>query len=163
MPWENLWKAKYTPNINDQDRIQLMGTREGSTIWNLSWHNKKWIHKHSFWEVINGQTTIFWEDAWKQEPRMENLDREELQQEMVVQGKTKIHHYCKPRNDSDRWRTWDKLNPKNRDSIATLAKEVEEELGKRKIGILEDDDQLRLGRENGGEFNLKEAQFYIVD
>jgi hypothetical protein len=82
---------------------------------------------------------------------------------MIVQGKTTIHHYWKLRNGIDRWRTWDKLNPQNRDSIATLAKEVEEELGKRKIGILEDDDQLRWGRENGGEFNLKEAQFYIVD
>jgi hypothetical protein len=33
--------------------------------------------------------------------------------------------------------------------------EVEEELGKRKIAILEDEDQLRWGKENGGEFNIK--------
>jgi hypothetical protein len=39
---------------------------------------------------------------------------------------------------------------------------VEEELGKRKIAISEDEDQLRWGRENGGEFNLKEEQFYIT-
>jgi hypothetical protein len=43
---------------------------------------------------------------------MENLDREELQQEMTVQGKTKIHYYWKKRNGSERWRIWDKLNPK---------------------------------------------------
>ena len=88
---------------------------------------------------------------------MENLDMEEIQQEMIGQGKTTIHHYQKPRNDSDRWRTWDKLNPPNRDRIATLAEEVEEELGKRKIAISEEEDQLRWGRENGGEYNLKEA------
>jgi hypothetical protein len=40
---------------------------------------------------------------------------------------------------------------------------VEEELGKRKIAISEDKDQLRWGRENGGELNLKEALFYIRD
>jgi hypothetical protein len=40
VPWENLWKAKYAPNINDQDRIRLMGTREGSTIWNLAWQTR---------------------------------------------------------------------------------------------------------------------------
>jgi hypothetical protein len=40
---------------------------------------------------------------------------------------------------------------------------VEEELGKRKIAISEDEDQLRCDRENGGEFNLKEARFYIMD
>jgi hypothetical protein len=62
---------------------------------------------------------------------------------MSVQGKTTIHHYWKPRNDSNIWRTWDKLNPQNRDRITTLAKEVEEELGKRKIAISEDEDQLR--------------------
>jgi hypothetical protein len=39
-PWATLWKAKYAPNINDQDRIHFMGTREGSTIWNLAWCNK---------------------------------------------------------------------------------------------------------------------------
>jgi hypothetical protein len=94
---------------------------------------------------------------------MENSDREELQQEMTAQGKTTIHHYWKPRNDSNRWRTQDKLNPPNRDCIATLAEEVEEELGNRKIAISEDEDQLRWGRENGGELNLKEARFYIAD
>jgi len=36
-------------------------------------------------------------------------------------------------------------------------------LGKRKVTISEDEDQLRWGRENGGEFNLKELQFYIAD
>jgi len=59
LSWANLWKAKYALNINNQDRIRFMGTREGSAIWNLSWHNKTWIHKHSFWEVRNGKTTIF--------------------------------------------------------------------------------------------------------
>jgi hypothetical protein len=39
---------------------------------------------------------------------------------------------------------------------------AEKELGKRKIGVLEEEDQLRSGRKNGGEFNLKEAHYYIV-
>jgi hypothetical protein len=36
-------------------------------------------------------------------------------------------------------------------------------LGKRKITISKDEDQLRCGRENGGEFNLKEAWFCIAN
>jgi hypothetical protein len=94
---------------------------------------------------------------------MENPDREELQQEMTEQGKIKVHHYWKQENDHDRWRIWDKLNPQNRDRIATIMKEVEEELGKRKIVVSEEEDQLRWGRNNGGEFNLKEARNYITD
>ena len=35
-----------------------------SGIQNLAWCNKN----HSFCEVVNGQTTRFLEDAWKQEP-----------------------------------------------------------------------------------------------
>jgi hypothetical protein len=81
---------------------------------------------------------------------------------MIAQGKTIIHHYWKPRNDSNRWRTWDNVDPQNKNCIATLVKEVEEELGKRKIEISEDEGQLRWGMENGGEFNLKEARFYIA-
>jgi hypothetical protein len=41
-------------------------------------------------------------------------------------------------------------------------KEVEEELGKRKIGVSEEGDQLRWGMKNGGKFNLKEARYYIT-
>ena len=100
-----------------------------SGIQNLASCNKN----HSFCEVGNGQTTRFLEDAWKQEPKMENPDREELQQEMTAQGKTKIHHYWKKRIGND-----DKLNAQNRDCIATLMKEVEEELRKRKIVVSED-------------------------
>jgi hypothetical protein len=40
---------------------------------------------------------------------------------------------------------------------------VEEELGKRKIVVSEEEDQLRWGSKNGGDFNLKEAWNYIVD
>jgi hypothetical protein len=39
---------------------------------------------------------------------------------------------------------------------------VEKELGKRKIGVTEEEDQLRWARKNGGELNLKEAQYYIT-
>jgi hypothetical protein len=42
-------------------------------------------------------------------------------------------------------------------------KEVEEELGKRKIVVSEEEDQLRWGRKNGGEFNLKESRNCIAD
>ena len=69
--------------------------------------------------------------------------------------KKKIHHNWKQRDGNARWRIWDKLNPQNRAWIETITKEVEEELGKRKIGVSEEEDQLRRGKKNEGEFNLK--------
>jgi hypothetical protein len=94
---------------------------------------------------------------------MGNLNREELQQNMIVQGKTNIHHYWKQETDRNRWRIWDNLNSQTSDQTTTFAKEVEEELRKRKITVSDEDDQLRWGRKNGEEFNLKEARHYIMD
>jgi hypothetical protein len=82
---------------------------------------------------------------------------------MTTQGKIKIRHYWKQENNCDIWRIWEKINQQNRDRIATITKEVEEELGKRKFIISEEEDQLRWGRKNGEEFKLKEAQNYIVN
>jgi hypothetical protein len=56
-PWVNLWKAKYSLDISDQNKIFFRGTREGFAIWNLAWRNKTWIQTHSFWEIRNGRTT----------------------------------------------------------------------------------------------------------
>ena len=92
----------------------------------------------------------FWEDAWQQEPRMENQDREVTKQEMIQQGKTKVYQYWKQREENARWRIWEKINPQNRAQGDPVMKEIEEELGKRKIGVSEEEDQLRWGRKNGG-------------
>jgi hypothetical protein len=88
---------------------------------------------------------------------MENPDREELEQNMIAQGKTKFYHYWKQETNRNKWRIWDNLSSQNRDRTATIVKEVEEELGKRKIGVSEEEDQLRWGQKNGREFNLKEV------
>jgi hypothetical protein len=77
-PWVNLWKENYAPNTRDYDIILFRGIREGLAIWNQVWCNKSWIQTYIFWEVRNGRTTRFWEEAWQQEPRMEKSDREAL-------------------------------------------------------------------------------------
>ena len=138
MPWVKLWKEKYTPKVNPQERIKFMGTKEGSTICNLYWRNKNWIQSHSFWEIRNGRTTIFWEDAWQQEPRMENLDRGILQQELIMQGKINVYQYWKQEMDRNKQRIWDKITLQNNDPPATIVKELEEELGRHKITVMEE-------------------------
>ena len=40
---------------------------------------------------------------------------------------------------------------------------MEEELGRRKITVMEGEDQLRWGKKDGGEFNLKEVWHYMAD
>jgi hypothetical protein len=94
---------------------------------------------------------------------MENPDRGILQQDLITQGKINVYQYWKQETDRNKWRIWDKINPQNTDIPATTIKEVEEELGRRKITVTEGEDQLRWGQKDGGEFNLKEVQHYMAD
>jgi hypothetical protein len=63
---------------------------------------------------------------------LENPDREELQQELIAQGKTRVYYYWKQETDHNKWRIWDTLTPQNRDQTATTTKEVEENWGDEK-------------------------------
>jgi hypothetical protein len=140
-----------------RDLIRFTGAGEGSTIWNLAWRNKKWVQDHSFWEIRNGQTTRFWEDAWQQEPRLENQDREGIKQELLRQGKVKVFQYWKQRDNIPKWRTWDAIQTQDINQNSPLVKDLEEELWKRNIMFSDEEDQLRWGRKDGGEFTLNEA------
>jgi hypothetical protein len=51
----------------------------------------------------------------------------------------------------------------NNEITATTIKEVEEELGRWKITIMEGEDQLRWGKKDEGEFNLKEVWHYMAE
>jgi hypothetical protein len=74
---------------------------------------------------------------------------------MMAQGKTQVYHYWKQEAERNKWRIWNILTPQTRDQTATTVKEVEEELGRRKIAITDGNDQLRWGHKDGVEFNLK--------
>lgn len=63
LPWARHWKEKYTPDCSEQDLIRLQDVPEGSPIWNLARRNCNIIQDQSFWEIHNGETTFFWEEA----------------------------------------------------------------------------------------------------
>jgi len=128
----------------------------------LSWRNRNWVHEHSLWEIRNGQTTRLWEDAWQQVPHLENQDREGVKQEMLRKGKIKVCQYWKQRDNIPKWRTCDIIQTQDNNQDYKLVKEIEEELGKRKIMFSNEEYQLRWGRKDGGEFTLNEAHQYIV-
>jgi hypothetical protein len=66
--WAKLWRHKYAPNIEENNLIRLTNPNPGSSIWNTAWGNHHLVQEHAFWEVHNGQTTLFWTDSWKQLP-----------------------------------------------------------------------------------------------
>jgi hypothetical protein len=32
------------------------------------------IQKHAFWEIRNGEHSLFWKDSWKQQPPLATLE-----------------------------------------------------------------------------------------
>jgi hypothetical protein len=81
----------------------------------------------------------------------------------MAQGKTRVYHYWKQETDRNKWQIWNTLTPQTRDQTASAVKEVEEELGRQKIAVMDGDDQLRWGHKAGEEFNLKEVHHYIAN
>jgi hypothetical protein len=82
---------------------------------------------------------------------------------MMARGKTRVYHYWKQETDCNKWRIWNTLTPQTRDQTTTSVKEVEEELGRQKNAVTDENDQLIWGHKESGEFNLKEVRHYIVD
>jgi hypothetical protein len=79
------------------------GNHPGSLIWNNAWQNKELVQKDSFWEVHNGRSTLFWDDAWEQLPILVNQEgMEQARNSLLEKGWTLVHHY---------WKNW---NPRIR-------------------------------------------------
>jgi hypothetical protein len=53
----------------------MEGERPGSPIWNYAWKNRELVQSQSFWELHDGQSTLFWEDAWEKRSTLSSDDQ----------------------------------------------------------------------------------------
>ena len=58
-PWAILWHVKYASNWDKQDLIRLYENLKVSHIWNSAQANQDIIQHNNFWEIPNGESTIF--------------------------------------------------------------------------------------------------------
>jgi len=58
--WAQIWKQKYAPFTQENQLIRHNACLQGSNIWNTSWKNRDLVQEHAFWEVINGESAMFW-------------------------------------------------------------------------------------------------------
>lgn len=58
-----IWSQKYNMPTNTEDLLGLEEAPRGSTIWNLASQNRDIISKHAFWELRNGNSAKFWDEA----------------------------------------------------------------------------------------------------
>lgn len=145
LPWARHWKEKYTPDCNEQDLIRLQKVPEGSPIWNLAGRNRNLVQDHSFWEIHNGETALFWEDAWQQLPRLEKPELENFKRECQNRGRYTVHHYWSPSSSDQEWRDWLIHDTENPIEINNNISDLLSHLNKRKIRKAIENDRLRWG------------------
>jgi len=68
--------------------------------------NREVIQNHRFLEVGSWNKALFWEDAWKQRPDLNNDHFRQIRISMKNKGKNRVNRYWKPNNGSDNWREW---------------------------------------------------------
>eukprot|EP00253_Pinus_taeda_P008637 PITA_08637 len=71
--WAKIRRAKYANNRPQEELIRFTPTDRGSLIWNAAKQHYQLIQKHSFWEIRDGCTTRFWNDAWNQMPSLSSI------------------------------------------------------------------------------------------
>ena len=77
--WKTLWETKYEMPHSVAAKLKIDVVPKGLAIWNLAASNRFLIRHHSFWEVRDGTTALFWEDSWQQREKLfTRLDLAEL-------------------------------------------------------------------------------------
>jgi len=72
-PRAQIWNAKYANNRPQEELIRITTVDTGSLIWNAAKQHKELIQKHSFWEIRDGRTALFWVDSWQQRPKIAKI------------------------------------------------------------------------------------------
>ena len=134
---------------------------KGSTIWELASQNRDIINRHAFWEIINGRTTKFWEEAWQHRGRM--VEIQEIQntyRAAKAKGLNYVNDYWKEGRENEMWREW--IGPEEWDNNIDeeLKARIIKEMDSRRIKNRDGPDILRWGETTKCTFTVKEA--YII-
>jgi hypothetical protein len=156
--WARLWRKKYAPRTAEKNLIRWNGDNPGSLIWTAARQNRQLVTQHAFWDVGNGETTLFWQDSWQQWPALINEDwAHDICTQTTRLGLTKVADYWQHNPTEDTWRCWhldqETIDPDLQVDLAPL----QEELTKRKIPIRAGEDILRWGYRPQGSFSTREA------
>ena len=71
----------------------MFGLIKGSQIWNKAWEIRAIVQKHSFWEIRDGNLAWFWEDNWKQEPKLSRDEFANLKNDTDNKGLVRVSDF----------------------------------------------------------------------
>lgn len=79
-------------------------------MWNLASHNRGMINRHAFWEIRDGSLARFWEEAWQQRERLNEIQAlRNLGREVAEKGMILVKDFWKIASLDEAWRTWKKV------------------------------------------------------
>jgi hypothetical protein len=158
--WKKIWQTKYAMPRTVSGRLKIDRVPKGSLIWNLATTNRHLIKMHSFWEIREGSTTLFWEDSWQQREKLfTRLDLGEIFLYTNTPTHRLVQHYWCP-NNNDVWRTWKDKNGWEAAPPTQQWDNFTKELKTRKLRRVAGSDILRWGYTTKGQFTIKEG-YYI--
>jgi len=68
----------------------MLESIKGSHIWNKAWENRGIVQKNSFWEIREGDISLFVEDKWKKETTLLKEDFLYRKKEIDTKGLSKV-------------------------------------------------------------------------
>eukprot|EP00253_Pinus_taeda_P026720 PITA_26720 len=160
--WAKIWRAKYANNRPQEELIRFTPTDRGSLIWNAAKQHYQLIQKHSFWEIRNGCTARFWNDAWNQMPSLSSVFSPEANQLRQEQQLATVHQFWTQETENG-FRQWLSSNQITNNANIAGIDELENELKKRSIRYQEGADILRWGYLPKGSYSTSEAYNLVGD
>eukprot|EP00253_Pinus_taeda_P022158 PITA_22158 len=156
-PWQ---KAHWEKVLANMERRCKHWTNRALNF-NHAQANRSIVQDHSFWEIRNGTQALFWEDAWQQSPKLDSPTLRPLKLTNQTEGHSRVNHYWNPSSEDPEWREWKVFNPDHNEVPHDAIQDLNQQILKRKIRIVVENDKLRWGPKGNGEFSLKEARSII--
>lgn len=77
-----------------EGKLSSQTKKKVSTIWNLARANMDLIREHSFWEIREGDKANFWEEAWQQRDKLNQLPQlQEIHQFTTYTERGAVRNY----------------------------------------------------------------------
>eukprot|EP00253_Pinus_taeda_P029073 PITA_29073 len=160
--WSKIWRAKYANNRPQEELIRFTPTGRGSLIWNAAKQHYQLIQKHSFWEIRDGHTARFWNDAWNQMPSLSSVFSPEVNQLRQEQQLATVHQFW-THETVNGFRQWLSINQITSNANIAGTDVLENELKKRNIRSQVGADILRWGYTLKGSYSTTEAYNLVGD
>jgi hypothetical protein len=105
--WAKLWQRKYAPLTPEDQLIRHNNCIQGSNIWNTAWQNRALVQNHSFWEIKDGGSALFWQDSWQHLKPLDSMEElNDLKRALHQHTPSKVKYFWAAHSTQQQWRRW---------------------------------------------------------